>query len=289
MAASTYDEDAKRQHAAKRSDSQAASMAAEFTTAEQSNGHTAAFSTKLQPKDVLNLQQRIGNQAVQRMLKAEQYTRHQAQVVQRDEDDQQPSATTDGAIPSDVETETSLLGEMQSSVSNGKVQRAPGPNITGRFTTIPSGVINATLSGTRLGASFDMIANFTPPSGGNCSAGEYRQYVAGTFTANGNPVVHSLGGGRTLHPTNFQEDGDVGAGTVYGHRSVVGTLSKFDTPDQATGCRFKGHDDPGISSSVSGTVLGINLKFRGDLIDTSNGNAVLATSSWSVVGNATVP
>jgi hypothetical protein len=170
-------------------------------------------------------------------------------------------------------------------------QQAAPPNachIQGAsFATIPSGAVPATLSGNTLGAAFTMKADFTPSIPCTCSCGEYRQYVRGTFTANGHPLTHSLGGGRTLHPTNFQEDGDVAAGTAYGHRSVPGTKSNY-TPDQAGGCHFEGADEPGVSGAP-GTVLGINLGFHGDLIDTCRGNTVLATSSWTVSGNATVP
>lgn len=155
------------------------------------------------------------------------------------------------------------------------------------FNTIPSGTIPATLSGRKLGAAFSMIGDFVPRTPCTPYCGEYRQYVRGTFTANGAKHVHSLGGGRNLHPTTFQEDGDVAAGTVYGHRSVPGTKSKF-TPNQANGWRFEGQDEPGIAGP-SGTALAMNLDFTGDLIDTCRANQVLATSSWTVAGSATVP
>jgi len=156
------------------------------------------------------------------------------------------------------------------------------------FASIPSGAVAATMSGSKLSASFTMIGDFAPRIPCNCSCGEYRQYVRGTFTANGSPVAHSLGGGRLLDPTTFQEDGDVAAGTVYGHRSVVGTKSIF-TPDQAGGCRFEGSDEPGISNTGSGVALAMNLDFRGELIDTCRSNTVLASSSWTVSGSGTTP
>lgn len=155
------------------------------------------------------------------------------------------------------------------------------------FDTIPSGAVAATFTGKKLGASFSMIGDFVPRIPCTCYCGEYRQYVRGTFTAGGSPVAHSLGGGRTLHPTTFQEDGDLAAGTAYGYRSSPGTKSVF-TPDQAGGCRFKGEDEPGISSA-SGTAVAMSLDFKGDLIDTCRGNQVLATSSWTVAGSGTVP
>ncbi|MFZ5623305.1 MAG: hypothetical protein ACOY71_02585 [Gemmatimonadota bacterium] len=155
------------------------------------------------------------------------------------------------------------------------------------FDSIPSGAVPATLTGTKLGADFDMIAGVGPVIPCNCSCGEYRQYVRGTFTVNGKNHAHSLGGGRNLDPTTYQEDGNVAAGTVYGHRRVRGTKSVFK-PDQAGGCQFQGSDQPGISAG-SGTKLEMDLEFVGNLIDTCAGSAVLETSSWSVVGSATVP
>jgi hypothetical protein len=155
------------------------------------------------------------------------------------------------------------------------------------FANIPSGAVSATLSGAKLGAAFTMIGDFAPRIPCDCSCGEYRQYIRGTFTANGRSLTHSLGGGRTLHPTTFQEDGDVAAGTAYGHRSSLGTKSKF-TPDQMGGCRFEGADEPGVSGG-SGARLAMNLDFRADLIDTCRSNMMLASSSWNVSGSATVP
>ena len=156
------------------------------------------------------------------------------------------------------------------------------------FSSIPSAsTIRATLNGSRLEAPFVMRATFTNPIPCTCANGEYRQYVRGAFTANGTPVTHMLGPGRPLSPTTFQEDGDVAAGTVYGHRSVLGTKSRF-LPDQVGGCQFEGEDEPGISAS-SGTTVSMSLDFRGDLIDTVASNRVLTRAEWSVGGSASIP
>jgi hypothetical protein len=155
------------------------------------------------------------------------------------------------------------------------------------FSSIPSGAIPATWSGRKLGAAFVMRGDFTPRIPCNAAPGEYRQYVRGVFTADGAPVAHMLGPGRPLSPTTFQEDGDVGLGTVYGHRAVPGTKSRF-VPDQATGPTFEGEDEPGISG-VSGHAVSMNLEFEGALIDTSRSNQVLASSAWSVAGSGRVP
>jgi hypothetical protein len=156
------------------------------------------------------------------------------------------------------------------------------------FATVPSGTINAALNGSRLEGPFQIRADFATPIPCNCSCGEYRQYVRGTFTADGQPVTHQLGGGRTLHPTRFQEDGDLAAGTAYGYRSSPGTKSRFK-PDQAGGCRFEGDDEPGISSD-SGTRVSMSLDFRGELVDTCKfPMPTTASASWSVAGSATIP
>jgi hypothetical protein len=183
----------------------------------------------------------------------------------------------------DVETETQAL--------------APGPTvptssnhcalISASFSSIPSGTVAATISGGRLQGPFVMRATFDTAIPCTCANGEYRQYVRGSFTAGGRTVNHMLGPGRPLDPSTFQEDGDVAAGTVYGHRAVPGTKSRF-RPDQAGGCRFEGEDEPGISAA-SGTAVAMNLDFKGDLIDTADSNRVVTTASWSVAGSGTMP
>jgi hypothetical protein len=165
---------------------------------------------------------------------------------------------------------------------------APACSVTGRFTRIPSGALTARMSGNRLHRAFRMRARFNAPRGCSCSCGEYRQYVKGYFRADGVDVSHTLGPGRTLSRTTFQEDGDLSLGTAYGYRSSLGTGSRF-LSSQATGCRFQGEDDPGLANTDSGVALEMNLEFQGDLIDTCNGNAVIATSTWSVAGTGTTP
>lgn len=162
-------------------------------------------------------------------------------------------------------------------------------SVTGSFTNIPSGSLAATVSGGRLSASFRMIGEFSPSIPCNCSGGEYRQYVRGRFTRNGSNVTHRLCG-TNLHPTTYQEDCGVFGGTTYkyGYRSIRFGNSYFTNPDQATGCKFVGFDRPGIGGT-SGDTVSVKLDFLGGLIDTDNGNRVLAASMWSVVGSATLP
>ena len=191
-------------------------------------------------------------------------------------------------------TVTSRDGEVETgsetvdAVTGAAVTAPRSCNLTSaRFTSIPSGTLAAVIAGGRLQASFAMEATFASGSSCSCASGEYRQYMRGTYTAGGRTVNHMLGPGRPLHPTRFQEDGDVATGTVYGHRSVLGTRSRF-RPDQAVGCDFEGADTPFIKSS-SGTFVTMDLDFRGQLIDTSASNRVLRTASWSVVGWGTIP
>jgi hypothetical protein len=93
--------------------------------------------------------------------------------------------------------------------------------------------------------------------------------------------------GRHAPPTTFQLDGNATTANYFGRRNYRTTYSHFE-PDQAGGCQFQGNDIPGISGG-SGTALTVNLDFRGELIDTCSGNAVLTSRSWSVVGSGTVP
>ena len=163
--------------------------------------------------------------------------------------------------------------------------------VTGSFSTIPSGTLIASLVGNRLCAPFTMVADFAPKDPArpdDVGYGEYRQYVRGSFTSEGNPVVHSLGPGRNLSPDVWQEDGDFNLGTAYGYRALLGTGSRFVNPDQTTGTQFQGEDEPGIGGA-SGTLVTMNLEFKGDLIDVGNNNSILATSNWKVTGSATLP
>jgi Domain of unknown function (DUF4157) len=172
----------------------------------------------------------------------------------------------------------------------GGGQTAPC-KVTGAFSSIPSGNVPATLSGTKLGAKFDMTGDFTPavPECNNCACGEYRQYVKGAFKVNGTTHTHALCG-TNLSETTMQEDCARVGGTdyKYGYRNNPFPNSKFTNSDQTTGCRFEGHDEPGLSAG-SGAVLSVDLEFRGELIDTCDGNKVLASSTWTVKGTATVP
>lgn len=159
--------------------------------------------------------------------------------------------------------------------------------LTGQFTSIPSGTLVPHLSGNRLSAPFDMKAAFDN-AGGSCAAGEYRQYVRGTFTADGVTVPHVLCGSVLLSPVDLREDGCPPPGcTAYGYRVCPDHPYNKYLPSRVTGCTYEGKDDPGISSAPGATIA-MDLTFRGQLIDTST-SRVLASADWKVKGSATIP
>jgi hypothetical protein len=181
-------------------------------------------------------------------------------------------------------------GETRLTNGDGGATPASGCVLTGAFSTIPSGPLAATLNSSGgLGASFQMIGDFNvdpiPPC--ICGPGEYRQYVRGTISRNGTNLVFPMCG-YNLHPTRFQEDCAISGGTQYryGYRSQPFATSNF-TPDQQIGCRFEGVDDPRVFGST-GETLGIDVEFNGQLVNRITG-AVLASSTWTVQGTATVP
>lgn len=157
------------------------------------------------------------------------------------------------------------------------------------FTSIPSGKITASFSGSTLGAPFDMKGSFVTNTPCNCSYGEYRQYVRGYFKSDGTKVTHNLCS-NTLDESTYHEDCATSGGTnlKYGYRSIPFGTSNFNNPDQAGGCDFVGWDHPGISGAT-GKSLEVKLEFLGALIDTSSSNKVLKASSWSVEGSGTAP
>jgi hypothetical protein len=162
-------------------------------------------------------------------------------------------------------------------------------SVEGRWVEIPSSTLPATLTGSRLSASFNMIGRYWPqviPC--SCSCGEYRQYIRGEYKRNGATVVHRLCG-TDISPTIFQEDcGRIGTSDyAYGYRSQRFVNSTFTRPDQNSGCRFEGADSPGITGTA-GDNLEVNLDFKGYLIDTCN-VTILATADWTVAGADTVP
>jgi hypothetical protein len=192
----------------------------------------------------------------------------------------------------DEEDITNTIQKSDSGVSN-LIQRVNEHCVpTGSFTSIPSGTLTAAFGGGKFGASFRMEGEYVDPIPCIGNRGEYRQRVKGFFKHNGSDLVHALCS-NTLSRTTWYEDCASIGGTdhKYGYRSIPFATSKFEDPDQATGCKFKGYDYPGfsVSSLSSGDTLEVNLDFEGKLVDAGNGDAELASSTWSVVGSGTVP
>ena len=164
-------------------------------------------------------------------------------------------------------------------------------SVTGQFTTIPSGNLTPTwmASENLFAAPFNMEATFAPAGAGcDCHRGEYRQYVKGYLKVAGTKLKHQLHE-RELD-SSYQEDYWKQGGTWYhyGYRNQQFATSKFDNPDQATGCNFHGYDLPRVRGS-SGDALEINLGFKAELIDTQNPGRPLASQEWTVNGTGTQP
>jgi hypothetical protein len=160
---------------------------------------------------------------------------------------------------------------------------------TARFTSIPSGTLTPTFSGSLLTVPFDMNAEFTLPIPCSGVCGEYRQFVRGSFSVNGTNLTHALCS-NNLSPTTWYEDCATIGGTnyKYGYHTIPFPNSRFSNPDQATGTTFKGHDSPGLSGTT-GDRLAIHLEFKGILVDACDSDAPLVTKTWKVDGTGVVP
>jgi hypothetical protein len=162
--------------------------------------------------------------------------------------------------------------------------------VSGRFAVMPpAATLRPELIGSKLGRKFYMVGKFSASPPCSCSCGEYRQYVRGRMILNGEDRPAPLCGGN-LDPKIYQEDCTVidGRSYKYGYRSTPFPTSVFIYPDQETGCTFVGHDEPEVSAE-SGDTVGLDLDFRGQLVDACDGDRVLATAEWSVAGSATIP
>jgi hypothetical protein len=165
--------------------------------------------------------------------------------------------------------------------------------LTGAFTNVPNGNVVPVIQNNRFEGAFRVGATFVAAAGGTCAPGEYRQYVQGQFTVDGVAAVHVLCGAIVLSTALSQEDGcppPNNPTTAYGYRVASGPKSLY-TPGAATGCTFASEDEPGFGNlpASAGRTLGIDLSFRGVLIDTANPGVPLAQAAWTVRGNVVVP
>jgi len=156
-----------------------------------------------------------------------------------------------------------------------------------KFDVIPSGTLVPTLSRGRLETIFPIAATFSAPDSCTCANGEYRQYIRGEMTQDGQTNDVWLTSDTLLEKTRWREDGTKD-GFRYGHREEPSLPWNQYVPDHQTGCKFIGRDEPGLIAT-SGRLLSIDLEFRGDLIDTGRTNWILASTKWRVSGSALVP
>lgn len=142
----------------------------------------------------------------------------------------------------------------------------------------------------KVGEKFEMDATF---GGANPECCEYRQYIKGSFEANGAPIVHPLPGKKTLEKNVYHEDGLVPANPPnnehYGHRNEgdQDLNDVYSNPNRATGTNYDGFDYPGLTGPTPFT-YDINLTFLGEIIDVCNGNKEVKCAIWTVKCNGTV-
>ena len=120
---------------------------------------------------------------------------------------------------------------------------------------------------------------------GFCDCCAFRQYVyASTLTVNGVPIRAI--GRVLLDGIGVYEDVDA-SGSAYGHREAAGEDGDRYVPDQADGCIYVGRDFPGIRRPP-GVTYDINFHFLDVIIDTCNGNKIVAGPLfWDMVASGT--
>jgi hypothetical protein len=140
----------------------------------------------------------------------------------------------------------------------------------------------------------------------SCSAcGEYRQFVRGQFLLNderqlnylteggngGPPVAMQPRPGPGAVDDGFREDGIPASRSRfhvdqhYGHRAApygnADIMDLYVPPPRRTGPQYEGKDAPSIQAR-GGDFVTVDLDFRGQIIDSCNGGAVLDSKEWSV-------
>ncbi len=162
------------------------------------------------------------------------------------------------------------------------IQRKTPCDVSGRFTSIPSGDLAVTHSpyfGGKWVSSFVMNAEFTPEdtsiTDGDCSSGIYRQWVKGKFVKNGKKLDHDLYNSK-LDESTFNLDGP--PGHYYGEKAW-----RYERASQyahfVNKTTFSGSDCPGIPSSWNSGEM--DLTFIAQLHDERTGN-LKDSSTWTV-------
>ena len=166
--------------------------------------------------------------------------------------------------------------------------------VTAKFLQVPHTRLQAHAAHGMFGAPVSIVAQFSVPLPilCDCRCAEYRQFVKGIFQVDGRDALETCTG--PLDRTTFQEDCALGVPmpggkSVIGHRDTpLPGLSVYSDPDQETGCRFEGSDFPGAVDVEKPVFVEMHVEFKSQLVDTCNGNAVLAQSMWGVDGEDTV-
>jgi outer membrane protein OmpA-like peptidoglycan-associated protein len=152
--------------------------------------------------------------------------------------------------------------------------------------------------------SFDMLVTFKQESPDkspycDCNCGEYRQYIRGFFMhpdyggTRAKLQEHKIAYGKLLDRDKLQEDGDK-KGNPYGHRYEDAARTRLrsnsdkndqflDPDNRETGCKYKGHDDPGVENSPQDRELHVHLWFRGGPFDACNNREEGAWKRWEVI------
>lgn len=156
----------------------------------------------------------------------------------------------------------------------------------------PHGILVPAISGSSFNTTFNNTATFTHGEGETCAAGEYRQYVKGELKIDGSVLDFYVcaSSGTRLSKDVYREDGcPPNICTAYGYRACPdNVINRYSAPDRATGCAYQMSDTPGFSNIQAGKRYGMDVHFRGQLINVTNSN-VLVTQDWSVVGEAVAP
>ena len=158
------------------------------------------------------------------------------------------------------------------------------PKVRGEFLPpTPREGASLIAKGNPLSATFDVKARFDLEGDNeDYGFGQYRQYVKGVFLSEAAPQEHFLMDGK-LSPFKWIEDKQSSVKYGYRFRSQCRYTDESDELDMRHGRFYESTDSPG-AGSVDDVM---DLHFKGTLIDTGNGNQVVAERHWSIYGNKT--
>lgn len=171
---------------------------------------------------------------------------------------------------------------------DGALSAATASGLGYSLFSTPVGNLAPTVQGDGFMAAYSVVATFTNSAGGDCSSGEYRQFIKGHFAVDGSVITHMLCGERVMSDDVFLEDGCAPPTcSGFGHRACPASPWSSYTPDQATGPQYTMFDQPGFTNLQAEATYVIDLQFQGKLIDTTTvEGAPLAVNTWSVQGQS---